>query len=109
MKRRLKSFPLYKPKERDSEYVGTERIWQLVGETCADVQPVDNALVRAEYGERADNMRILYIMDSSADIQPGYGAFPLLKNGNPAYKIVSVKRYPMHVVAVAERTVTTDS
>lgn len=107
MKRRLKSFPLYKPKERDSEYVGTERIWQLVGEARADVQPADGALVCAEYGERAKNMWILY-MDSGADIQSGYGAFSICENGEPEYSIISVKRYPTHTVAIAERPVTAD-
>lgn len=108
MKRRVEPVALFKPTEQKSDYVGTERVWSLAGTALFDVQTADNALLAEEYGERGKNMKTLY-GEIGIDIQNGYGAFSLLENGEPAYRIVSVKSYDIgHIVAVAERQVVDD-
>lgn len=103
MKRRLESVTLYKPQEQKSSYVGTQTVWVSAGTVLADIQPGEDTYLREEYGERAQDMFLLY-MEAGIDIQKGYGAFSLGKNQSPTYQIKSVKAYKTgHIVAVAER------
>lgn len=108
MRNRLETVPLFKQEEKESDYVGTDTVWVPVGTVLADVQPGEDTYLREEYGERSQNMVLLYI-ESGADIQKGYGAFSLDDNQEPIYRIKSAKPYKTgHIVAVAEKAVLTD-
>ena len=98
----MKAVALFKPVEVPSQYVGTVIQWQEVGAVFADVQTAENKRLVELYGERVNNMQTLYL-EKGAGIRNGYGAFSLASNGKPTHKIVSVLRYPDHIVAVAER------
>lgn len=101
LKRRVRAVPIYAPTEQPGDYVGVETIWDEASVIHADVQPAENSLLAAEYGERVKNMLTLYT-DKSANVQTGYGAFSLRENGEPAYKVVQVSRYESHIVIVVE-------
>lgn len=58
-------------------------------EAYADVQPMDSSTVRTEYGERADNMRLV-ILPSSTSIDIGYGVWLAGENtSSPPWIIVA--------------------
>ncbi len=99
---RLREVPIYRPMETENDYVGTSRIWEPVGVILADVQPASDRRMVEMYGDRASHMQTLYTY-TGADIQDGYGAFAMSKNGEPTHKVVSVMRYSTHVVLTVEQ------
>lgn len=99
---RLREVALFRAVEQDSGYVGTARIWEPAGTIMADVQPAENRLDVALYGERVADMLLLYV-EKGASVRTGDGAFSLHENGEPAYRIAGVKEYPYHLVLTAEK------
>lgn len=69
----------------------------------ADVQPVSSAAIRAEYGERADRIRQMF-MPLGTSVSIGDGVWLAADTlTDPPWRVVSVSQWKTHVEANIER------
>lgn len=96
----LKPVYVFAAQEQESGYVGTKTVWAYSHTVQCNVQPAENKLTAEIYGVRVYDMYSLICGLSDALSEGQRVSFGSVEK--PTHRIVSVKRYGMHKVLLAE-------
>lgn len=100
LNRDLIRLSLYRPQSVKSDYVGTEVKIIYLQDIFVNLQYNDDSLNDEKYGKKYIETYKIYI-EKFRDVQiDDYVGF---YNSSPVYKVISVRKYKTHVVAVIEK------